>query len=175
MNDETTEQLIQEKGKTAPRVTLAIIKDRISKREFHRLTDVLTVCVLTLVNGFTVTGESACASPENYDEEIGNKIAEENAIPYRLAMATLRQNPDGGLGALARLVAAVMPLYEGKEPPVPGIVMYYSPKALLVLNKQNPRVWPRPVPPWDFKQLERVFVPGTEGDDFAWFKYRAGV
>lgn len=80
MNDETTEQLIQEKGKTAPRVTLASIKDKIAKREFHRLTDVLTVCVLTLVNGFTVTGESACASPENFDEDIGNKIAEENAI-----------------------------------------------------------------------------------------------
>jgi hypothetical protein len=80
MNDETTEQLIQEKGKTAPRVTPATIRAKIAKREFHRLTDVLTVCVLTLVNGFTVTGESACASPENYDEEIGRKVAEENAI-----------------------------------------------------------------------------------------------
>ena len=39
----------------------------------------LTVCVLTLRNGFTVTGESACASPENFDAEIGKKIAFENA------------------------------------------------------------------------------------------------
>jgi len=38
------------------------------------------VCVLTLKNGFTVTGESACASPENYNQEIGEKIAKENAV-----------------------------------------------------------------------------------------------
>lgn len=42
--------------------------------------DLLTFCVLTLRNGFTVTGESACASPENFNEEIGRKIARENAV-----------------------------------------------------------------------------------------------
>lgn len=40
----------------------------------------LTFCVLTLRNGFTVTGESACASPENFDGEVGRKIARANAI-----------------------------------------------------------------------------------------------
>jgi hypothetical protein len=40
----------------------------------------LTFCVLVLRNGFTVTGESACASPENFDEEIGRKIARQNAV-----------------------------------------------------------------------------------------------
>ena len=40
----------------------------------------LTFCVLVLKNGFTVTGESACASPENFDAEIGRKIARQNAI-----------------------------------------------------------------------------------------------
>lgn len=39
----------------------------------------LTFCVLVLRNGFTVTGESACASPENFNEEIGRRIARENA------------------------------------------------------------------------------------------------
>jgi len=39
----------------------------------------LTFCVLVLRNGFTVTGESACASPENFDPEIGRKIARQNA------------------------------------------------------------------------------------------------
>lgn len=43
----------------------------------HRL---LTFCVITLKNGFTVTGESACASPENFSAELGRKIARENAI-----------------------------------------------------------------------------------------------
>ena len=41
--------------------------------------DLLTFCVLVLRNGFTVTGESACASPENFDAEIGRKIARQNA------------------------------------------------------------------------------------------------
>lgn len=39
----------------------------------------LTFCVLVLKNGFTVTGESACASPENFDADIGKKVARENA------------------------------------------------------------------------------------------------
>ena len=46
----------------------------------HRSMGLLTVCVLVLKNGFTVTGESACASPENFDAEIGRKIARENAV-----------------------------------------------------------------------------------------------
>lgn len=40
----------------------------------------LTFCVLVLKNGFTVTGESACASPENFDAEVGRKIARANAV-----------------------------------------------------------------------------------------------
>jgi hypothetical protein len=39
----------------------------------------LTVCCLTLKNGFVVTGESACASPENFNQEIGERIAREGA------------------------------------------------------------------------------------------------
>ena len=42
--------------------------------------DLLTFCVLVLKNGFTVTGESACASKENFNEEIGRKIARQNAV-----------------------------------------------------------------------------------------------
>jgi len=82
MKDEcqTTEDMIQEKNLNAPRLTPDMIRDTVKKSEFFKLTDVLTVCVLTLQNGFTVTGESACASPENYDKAIGEKIARENAI-----------------------------------------------------------------------------------------------
>ena len=79
-NCQSTEEMIQEKNLNAPRLTPQTIQDTIKKCEFHKLTDVLTVCVLTLVNGFTVTGESACASPENYDKTIGEKIARENAV-----------------------------------------------------------------------------------------------
>lgn len=54
----------------------------------------LTICVLVLENGFTVTGESACASPENFNEEIGRKIAYENAIDkvWLLEGYVLKQN-----------------------------------------------------------------------------------
>lgn len=40
----------------------------------------LTFCVLVLRNGFTVTGESACASPANFNAEIGRRLARERAI-----------------------------------------------------------------------------------------------
>ena len=40
----------------------------------------LTFCVLVLRNGYTVTGESACASHENFNADIGRRIARENAV-----------------------------------------------------------------------------------------------
>lgn len=40
----------------------------------------LTFCVLTLRNGFTVVGKSACASPANYNQEIGQTVARGDAI-----------------------------------------------------------------------------------------------
>ena len=46
----------------------------------HPSLKLLTFCVLVLRNGFTVSGESACASPENFDEAIGRKIARDNAM-----------------------------------------------------------------------------------------------
>ena len=46
----------------------------------HESLGLLTFCVLVLKNGFTVTGESACASPENFDAELGRKIARQKAV-----------------------------------------------------------------------------------------------
>lgn len=80
MSEETIEKEIQDKGLTAPRLTTALIDAAIKDKDFHVFKNsCLTVCCLTLQNGFTVTGESACASPENFDAEIGEKIAFENA------------------------------------------------------------------------------------------------
>ena len=73
------EKELQAKGLNAPRLTPYLIESKIVKEEYHLLTDVLTVCVLTLENGFTVTGESACASHANYNKEIGDRIARGNA------------------------------------------------------------------------------------------------
>lgn len=101
MTEQTIEQEIQDKGKTAPRITPDHIESVIVAEHYFTAEEgakmnliqvnfdddfvlppslrFLTFCVLTLQNGFTVTGESACASPENFDEEIGKKIARENA------------------------------------------------------------------------------------------------
>lgn len=73
------EKEIQAKGLNAPRLTPDLIESKIVKEDYYLLTDVLTVCILTLENGFTVTGESACASPANYNKEIGDRIARDNA------------------------------------------------------------------------------------------------
>lgn len=96
MSEQTIEQEIQAKGLTAPRVTPADIEAEIPgeyyasgagafsnnslpRKHFDTLC-LLTFCVLVLKNGFTVTGESACASPENFDADIGRKVARQNAV-----------------------------------------------------------------------------------------------
>lgn len=63
-----------------PRITPADIEAVIKEVAYHRLSETLTVCVITLVNGFTATGESACVSPENFNEQIGRDIAYRNAV-----------------------------------------------------------------------------------------------
>ena len=80
MNDNEIEKKIHRKGLTAPRVTPEQVEGVIDGETYHLFNDtLLTVCCLTLRNGFTVTGESACASPANYDAELGRKIARSNA------------------------------------------------------------------------------------------------
>ena len=80
MSEKEIEQEIQDKGLTAPRITPDRIDATIADEAYHVFEgSQLTVCCLTLQNGFTVTGESACASPGNFNAEIGQKIAKENA------------------------------------------------------------------------------------------------
>lgn len=96
-DDSAIEQEIKAKGLTAPRVTQDDIDANISSEHYFTAGDgvlgasggidggtqplnLLTFCVLVLRNGFTVTGESACASPENFDAEVGRKIARTNAV-----------------------------------------------------------------------------------------------
>lgn len=96
-NEQQTEQEIQNKGLNAPRLTPEYIDSKIKSVEYILPREVckrdngvevfdapvalqtLTFCILTLENGFTVTGESACVSPENFDRIIGQKIAYQNA------------------------------------------------------------------------------------------------
>lgn len=80
MTEQAIEQEIKAKGLNAPRITPQHIDEQIVSAAFHLFPGTTTtVCLLTLRNGFTVVGESACASPENYDADVGNKIAFTNA------------------------------------------------------------------------------------------------
>lgn len=76
----------------APRVTLDDIKANIASEHyinagnavgegpFASSLGLLTLCVLVTKSGFTIVGKSACASPENYNEALGRKIAYEDAV-----------------------------------------------------------------------------------------------
>jgi hypothetical protein len=99
--DQSIEQQIQAKGLTAPRVTPSDIKANIIDELYFtageasigqemdpadrpyvaaQAHNLLTFCVLTLRNGFTVVGTTACVSPENFDAAEGRKYARENAV-----------------------------------------------------------------------------------------------
>jgi hypothetical protein len=76
---ETVEQEIQRKKLIFPRVKPEDIEAAIKDEKYWNPISTLTVCVLVLQNGFTVVGESACASPENFDIELGKRISRDNA------------------------------------------------------------------------------------------------
>ena len=105
VDDAGMEQRLQEQSR-APRITLEAVENNIYSEHYFTAADgvvgtrwgeaedsddvhdagvpmplrLLTFCVLVLQNGFTVTGESACASPENFDAEIGRQLARRNAV-----------------------------------------------------------------------------------------------
>ena len=80
MSELEIEQEIQDKGLNAPRLTPQLIDETIVSEQYYVFPNTtMTVCALKLKNGYIVTGESAAASPENFDKEIGRKIARDNA------------------------------------------------------------------------------------------------
>lgn len=80
MNENELQKEFIAKGLTAPRITPAEIDAAIVAEAYYVFPGTtLTVVCLTLANGFTVVGESACASPENFNAEIGRKLAREHA------------------------------------------------------------------------------------------------
>ncbi len=79
-SEQQIEQDIQAKGLNAPRISPADLDAKIVGEQYHVFPGTtLTVCCLTLANGFTVTGQSAAASPANFNAEIGRKIARADA------------------------------------------------------------------------------------------------
>jgi hypothetical protein len=80
-SDQEIETMIQEKGLTAPRVTHAHITSKIESATYTTLpSGKVMVCELTLSNGFTVRGEAAVVSKENFNEEVGRAVSYSNAF-----------------------------------------------------------------------------------------------
>lgn len=100
-DDAGIEAQLQSRGLTGKRVTPEDLENNIDSEHYFTAADgvlgaetasemsptnpqeplgLLTFCVLVLKNGFTVTGESACVSPANFDADIGKRIARQNAI-----------------------------------------------------------------------------------------------
>ena len=100
ITDDEIEQEILDKGLTAPRVIKDDIQNSIVSEFYFTAADGilgesemgtrpagiadalkrLTFCVFVLRNGFTVTGQSACVSPDNFDAALGKKIAYKDAV-----------------------------------------------------------------------------------------------
>lgn len=79
-DEQAIEKEIQDKGLNAPRLTPDHIDKTILAEQFYVFPGTtLTVCALTLKNGFQVVGESAAASPANFDADLGKKISRDNA------------------------------------------------------------------------------------------------
>lgn len=79
----------------APRVALADIEGAIAETHYFRgseaigietplrkdhPTQILSICILVMRNGFTIIGKAAPASPENFNVELGRKYAYEDAV-----------------------------------------------------------------------------------------------
>lgn len=64
----------------APRVTLESMEAKIESETYTVIDGILTLCTVKMANGFYVTGESAPASPENFNADLGKKFARESAV-----------------------------------------------------------------------------------------------
>lgn len=80
MNDLDLEKELQDKGLNAPRLTPESIDSVIGTEDYYVFPNTTTtICRLELINGFSVIGESAAVSQDNFNVEIGRKIARDNA------------------------------------------------------------------------------------------------
>lgn len=112
MNNEERDQAAAAVAKTEARVTLASINEKIVSEEYlprdRREGETLTICVLTLRNGFQVIGRSGCADPANFNEALGQKFALQDAVAkiwplegYLLKESLYRERLAAEVGAAA--------------------------------------------------------------------------
>lgn len=78
--EQEIEQAIQAAGLESPRLTPTLINEAIKDCTFTVLpSGKVMVCELTLRNGYTVRGEAAVVSKDNFNEAIGQSISYRNA------------------------------------------------------------------------------------------------
>ncbi len=109
------EEEIQEKGLVGPRITEEHVERKIARTLYHLFPDTeVTICCLILENGYSVTGTSACASPENFDVDLGKKIAYDKAAQkiWGLEAYLLKERMSSGSAILGEEADAV---YFGKK------------------------------------------------------------
>lgn len=74
-------QDIQQTPDIPNRVTVTGLESKVKSSHYYRVPDTtVTVCALTLENGFTVIGHSACVDPSMFNQAMGEKIAYVNAL-----------------------------------------------------------------------------------------------
>lgn len=88
----------------------------------------LTICTITLKNGFQLVGTSACVSKDNYNVQIGRNIAYENAFAklWELEGYALKQR-------IYESQNAEVTLRNGNK----GQVVYTSPFGKLLIVEHN--------------------------------------
>jgi hypothetical protein len=69
------------------KLTKEFLESEIKDVEYNRLGGTITHCTIHTKSGFTFTGESACVDPNNFNQEIGEQVAYDNAfekmwLPY---------------------------------------------------------------------------------------------
>ncbi|MEO7778493.1 MAG: hypothetical protein ABIY63_13255 [Fibrobacteria bacterium] len=126
----------------------SVIMNRVGKREWRKLTTPLRVIACSGFDAFT----------------------RQNA-PFHVAYTYFGNDPQvAPWSPLERLRTSVLPIYEKREPVTTDAQLYYSPKALAELHRRSPQIWPAR-PRWHFDLLEPAIIPGTETDDFIFFRY----
>ena len=136
------------------RAVASTIMNRVGVREWKKRTTPLQVIAHTGFDAFNQRNQPYCRAWKYFGAG--------------------RPATDGKLDALKKEVINIF--LAPKVNAIPGIILYFSPRAQAMLHKLHPDKYRHEVPTWALSPLvEEVKVPGTEKDDFRWFRYREVV
>lgn len=153
MSNEPSISLDQAKAivstKTAPRVTEESIKARITDVTYYRF-DTLTICIITMANGFKSMGKSVPASKANFDAAVGERYAYDDAFKplWQLEAYLLleRMNNDVVSAGIAEFIAKPKKsrkprVVKAKPEPVPAAQPVVSAEPSSSEPPANPFPW----------------------------------